>query len=112
MEQMLTLEKPYSTSISNFLITIKGIVQGVGFRPFVYRAAQKFSLKGYIKNDLEGVSIVLNASKIDIDSFLNYVLENAPEKSKILKIEIKELDYEVFDDFEIIKNQQIGTSVL
>lgn len=112
MELTLTLEEPCSTSISNFLITIKGIVQGVGFRPFVYRAAKKFSLKGYIKNDLEGVSIVLNASKIDSESFLNYVLENAPEKSKILKFEIKESDYEEFDDFEIIENQKIGTSVL
>ncbi len=62
MEQTLTLKEPCSTSISSFLITIKGIVQGVGFRPFVSRAAKKFNLNGFIKNDLEGVTIVLNAS--------------------------------------------------
>jgi len=38
-------------------IEIRGIVQGVGFRPFIYNLARKFGLKGYVLNDTDGVEI-------------------------------------------------------
>ncbi|MBE6056830.1 acylphosphatase, partial [Clostridium sp.] len=46
-----------------YLIKIEGIVQGVGFRPFVYNNAKKFQLKGYVKNKGGMVEIDLEGNK-------------------------------------------------
>ena len=52
-------------------ILINGIVQGVGFRPFVYQLALKYSIKGKISNTSEGVSIHAEGREKDIERFLN-----------------------------------------
>ena len=41
-------------------LTIKGTVQGVGFRPFIYKLAQKYDLKGSVSNGSNGVEIIIN----------------------------------------------------
>jgi hydrogenase maturation protein HypF len=52
-------------------VNVKGIVQGVGFRPFVYRIAVKNNLKGYVKNKGDaGVEIFLEGQDKSINAFL------------------------------------------
>ena len=46
-------------------ITVKGIVQGVGFRPFVYNLAKSLNLKGYVINSSKGVTIEIEGEKKD-----------------------------------------------
>lgn len=89
-----------------FLIHITGTVQGVGFRPFIYNLAQKHGLKGWIKNDSDGVKIKINATNNQLENFLTSIKSNAPKLSKIENINTTELEDEIFDNFEIISSQQ------
>ncbi|MBS7615335.1 carbamoyltransferase HypF [Candidatus Bathyarchaeota archaeon] len=68
-------------------IRVKGIVQGVGFRPFVYRIAQKNQLTGYIRNRGDaGVEILVEGLKQNIDSFLANLQKNKPPQSRIYEV--------------------------
>ncbi|MBK7407806.1 MAG: acylphosphatase [Saprospirales bacterium] len=49
--------------LSTFFIRITGQVQGVGFRPFVYQQAEKYQLKGWVNNSLEGVHIQVSGAR-------------------------------------------------
>ena len=51
-------------------IDIKGVVQGVGFRPFVYNLAREYHLLGYVRNDALGVSIEVEGEKSRIEEFI------------------------------------------
>jgi len=65
-------------------INIAGIVQGVGFRPFVYRMAVKNGLKGYVRNRGDaGVEILIEGRKNDIDNFLKDLREKKPPLAQI-----------------------------
>ncbi len=62
-------------------IHITGIVQGVGFRPFVYNLANKYNLKGYCLNDSEGVLIEVEGE--EVESFIDELSASPPPLSKI-----------------------------
>ena len=64
-------------------ITVNGIVQGVGFRPFVYQLALKHALKGEIANTSEGVSIYVEGAETDIEEFTTDLKSNPPSLAKI-----------------------------
>ena len=86
-------------------IEVKGIVQGVGFRPFVYNLALKNSLFGWVNNDDQGVNIVLEGQEENINDFINTLKKNPPPLSKINQIKITEKSFENFNSFEIIKSK-------
>ncbi|MFA7083490.1 MAG: carbamoyltransferase HypF [Arcobacteraceae bacterium] len=69
-------------------IHIKGIVQGVGFRPFVYSLALKLNLKGFVNNDESGVNIVLQGAKNSLDAFIDELTTNPPSLAHIDDIKI------------------------
>ena len=56
--------------IYSYLIKITGIVQGVGFRPYIYNIAKKFSLNGWVLNDSNGVEIHIEGHKESTSSFI------------------------------------------
>ena len=66
-------------------IIIKGIVQGVGFRPFISKLAKKFALTGYIENREFGVKIIVVGNKEKIEQFYNSIINNNPQLSLILE---------------------------
>jgi len=72
-------------------ITIAGTVQGVGFRPFVYRTAKAFGISGDVKNDITGVVIRASGSKSSLDDFINAIKQNAPPLASIRSIDIVDL---------------------
>ncbi|KAB7884194.1 carbamoyltransferase HypF [Poseidonibacter ostreae] len=89
-----------------FKVKIKGIVQGVGFRPFVYNLALKYKINGWVNNDDRGVNILLYSSSKNCDLFLKELEENPPVLSKINSIEIKEItSSKIYENFEIIQSQ-------
>lgn len=91
--------------MKNYKIKVKGIVQGVGFRPFVYKLALKYKLKGYVNNDASGVNIELSALEEDLNSFLKDLKEDTPILANITSLEVQELKTIVtFESFEIIKS--------
>ena len=88
-----------------YLIYVKGIVQGVGFRPFVYRLARGLGLKGYVKNLGDaGVKIVIDGEKKSIEKFIRDLKEKAPPVSNVSDVDIREIDAEFENDFIIYKH--------
>lgn len=90
-------------------ITISGQVQGVGFRPFIYRIAHEHNLKGHVSNQTGTVVIICQGNKTNIESFTNAIVEQAPPlaKPKINQIiETNETESEYFEDFTIHKSEQ------
>ncbi len=86
-------------------ILVNGIVQGVGFRPFVYREATKFNLKGGVRNlGSAGVKIVLEGNKPNISNFLDILIEDSPPLSEIEDIDIKWSDPRGEEDFNILNS--------
>jgi len=69
-------------------IHITGIVQGVGFRPFVYQLAIKNRLCGWVRNDAEGVYIKVEGSKATLDVFVEQLSRQAPVLSNIEQLNI------------------------
>ncbi|AIQ13753.1 carbamoyltransferase HypF [Paenibacillus durus] len=64
-------------------VQVKGIVQGVGFRPFVYRLAHQHDLRGWVTNDASGVRLEAEGRRPDIDTFLASLRTSAPPLSHI-----------------------------
>ena len=72
-------------------ILISGRIQGVGFREFARRSAEKFGVRGYAKNLSNGdVEVVAESNKDALEEFLLF-LEQGPSASKVDNIRIKEL---------------------
>ncbi|OUO86558.1 hydrogenase maturation protein HypF [Gordonibacter sp. An230] len=82
-------------------IQVKGIVQGVGFRPFVYRAAKKCLVDGWVLNAADGVFIHAEGEGKLLDEFVLELSENAPAAARVEEISLKEVPLEGFDSFEI-----------
>ena len=82
-------------------IHVKGIVQGVGFRPFVYRTAKKYLINGWVLNAADGVYIHAEGESKLVDEFIMELSDNPPAASKVEEIDIKEVPLEDFDSFEI-----------
>ena len=82
-------------------IQVKGIVQGVGFRPFVYRLAKKYQLNGWVLNAVEGVFIHAEGEANLLDKFVTELHMNPPSAAKVKEIDLKEVPLEGFDSFDI-----------
>lgn len=82
-------------------LIFKGIVQGVGFRPTIYRIAKELNLKGYVLNKGSEVEVVIDKKK---DEFLKQVKKNLPSIAKITNI-IIESDNKTFKDFKILHSK-------
>lgn len=93
---------------STWHIHIKGQVQGVGFRPFIYQLAQKFHLKGWVKNAADGLHIKFNSGDVVSKRFYNEVVLNAPQLSHITSHCIEETLTSAFKDFKIISSSNKG----
>jgi hydrogenase maturation protein HypF len=90
-----------------YAIRIKGIVQGVGFRPFIYSLATKHFLKGTVHNDSNGVMINLTCSKEVLNNFLDDIKANRPDLSQIDSIEYTQVEHKEFEKFDIIETKDI-----
>ena len=90
---------------------INGIVQGVGFRPTVYKIATSLNLKGYVQNLSDGVIIEIEGK--NIDNFLSALKNNLPPLARIDTIEKEILGFIGYKNFEIIesKNTTKTTSI-
>ena len=87
------------------LIRIRGIVQGVGFRPFVWQIAHELKIHGEVRNDGDGVLVRL-ATPEKCDALLRQLRENAPPLARIDAIEISEEESpEQFDNFTIVASR-------
>ncbi len=72
-------------------ITVHGIVQGVGFRPFVYNLARELRLSGWVRNESSLVRIEVQGNQAAVDEFVERLRHDAPVQSRIDAIEIRDL---------------------
>ncbi len=82
-------------------LLVKGIVQGVGFRPFIYSLAKFYSLNGWVLNSTEGVSIEVEGDKDSLDEFVNQIHVKLPPLAVIDSIDIEYLSPVNYDGFVI-----------
>ncbi len=95
--QKLHLEFKFSyvfmKTILHKKVLITGAVQGVGFRPFVYKIARQFNLVGEVYNNSAGVVVIVQCTQIQLDQFLSLLKGDVPMLAKIANINI-EHDYQ------------------
>lgn len=83
-------------------LVIRGGVQGVGFRPFVYRLATEMKLTGRVQNSAEGVLIEVEGARSDLEFFLLRIEREKPPRASIYSLEPSFLDPAGFSRFEIL----------
>ncbi len=87
------------------LIRVEGIVQGVGFRPFVYRIAQERQLAGLVFNDSHGVQIEIEGPDKVLDDFIEVMSAELPPLASISKLQSRELPPRGEKGFTIVTSQ-------
>ena len=88
------------------LISIHGIVQGVGFRPFIHRLVTQYGLRGYIKNTSSGVELELEGERAELERFVAALPEKVPKLAVIERVETAYTDELVgYTDFQILKSK-------
>jgi hydrogenase maturation protein HypF len=93
---------------SRLRIAIRGAVQGVGFRPFIYRLATDLGLKGWVNNSSQGVFIEVEGSQSELETFLLRIEREKPPRSFIQSLEFSFLDPKGYRNFEIKESEPSG----
>lgn len=91
-------------------ILIKGLVQGVGFRPFIYNLAKSLGLKGHVINSSRGVTVEIEGE--NSPAFIDRLPKEAPPLSQIMSIDIIPLEYHGYQDFQIMESEDEGSFTL
>lgn len=94
-----------TNSIQNIKIQIKGLVQGVGFRPFVYRTAIKNKISGWIRNRQNGVLIEASGEASNVRFFIDELSRDYPVASQVKNINISDSDNFHNNGFQIILSE-------
>ena len=89
------------SSLYTWQFHITGQVQGVGFRPHVYRIANRLSINGFVSNDMDGVNIQFTSTPSQATNFVAEILNSAPSLSHILNSELNRIDFKKFEGFSI-----------
>jgi len=92
--------------ITRYSVAVSGIVQGVGFRPFIYSLAKNNSLRGFVLNNSGGVKIEVEGERKNIKKFLSEIETSFPPLAVIEKIDYRELFPAGYSDFHIRKSKK------
>ena len=85
-------------------IGVSGVVQGVGFRPFVYRLAQDHNLKGWVRNTSGSVEIEVEGDGESLENFLIDLKAKAPPMARIERVEATFYPPDGYTEFQILKS--------
>ena len=88
-------------------IHINGIVQGVGFRPFVYGLADRLKLAGWVRNTSAGVDIQVDGTEAALKEFARALEQDAPPLALIASLEVDHCPSTGFSSFDIIHSEPI-----
>jgi hydrogenase maturation protein HypF len=89
-------------------IAVRGAVQGVGFRPFVYRLATELNLKGWVINSAQGVFIEIEGAPGRLSDFMRRLHAERPGRAMIQSCEASHLDARGYEEFEIRESSEEG----
>jgi hydrogenase maturation protein HypF len=87
-------------------VHIRGIVQGVGFRPFVYKLATSLDLTGFVFNSSSGVTVEIEGSATAVREFINQLKTEPPQLAEIVELTISELAVVRSTSFDILESQE------
>jgi len=87
-------------------IRVRGVVQGVGFRPFVYRLARANTLAGWVLNAEEGVEIHLEGAALSLEAFVRGLRSHPPPAASIAEIEVQPAQAFGLNEFTIRESQR------
>ena len=96
---------------STYSIRVTGLVQGVGFRPFIYKLIVAHGLKGSVENRNDGVFILLNCSNEKVQEFIADIRPKAPPASNIDNITFEKVEFIPFDGVEIVKSASVSDTI-
>ena len=95
-----------SQSNQRLQLQVQGAVQGVGFRPFVYRLATTLNLSGWVNNSVAGVSIEVEGTQPQLSAFQTRLLAEKPPIAQIENVSAVWLDAVGYEGFEIRRSSQ------
>jgi hydrogenase maturation protein HypF len=87
---------------------VSGVVQGVGFRPFVYRLAREEELAGFVSNDTGGVTIEIEGPREHLEAFLAHLRSQTPPLARIDSVVVSELATTGELGFRILASERLG----
>ncbi len=84
---------------------IRGIVQGVGFRPTVYSYAHKYGVEGWVRNTSNGVEILASGSESAVDGFIQHLRDTPPRLAKVDSFLVEQAEQGMHSGFAILDSQ-------
>ena len=103
-EQPVSLDTSSHASQRRAMIRVRGIVQGVGFRPFIFQLAHRYRLNGWVRNQSDGVEIEVSGLSGEIDEFVRDIPIKAPPLARVLQVEVSDRVFVPLEGFHIVKS--------
>lgn len=88
------------------MIRLYGIVQGVGFRPFVSRTAESLGVLGTVANKGSNVQVIAQGEKDVLQRFVHILKTQTPERAVVISVDVREISSAGFTDFKIIDSEK------
>ncbi len=88
---------------------VHGIVQGVGFRPFVYRLASEYGITGWVLNGESGVEIHAEGERDALERLQQALVQRPPPAARVAGVEVRSTEMRGFDRFEIHRSERRAT---
>jgi len=100
-----SLHQKMTADLSGLRVRVRGIVQGVGFRPFVYGLAVRGALTGWVRNTSSGVEIVVNGTESQLQTFVEALKNQPPPLARIDSIKTEVIPADRYPDFQILESK-------
>lgn len=95
----------------SYTIKVLGVVQGVGYRPYIYNKANFYNIKGWVSNQGSAVVMDIEGEKTDIKEFLLQIVKKPPCLARLEKVEVHFKEYKGYGDFWIKPSSVDGTGL-
>jgi hydrogenase maturation protein HypF len=112
MRPAVNAARVQGTGMTAVNAAVRGRVQGVGFRPFVFGLAAAYQLKGTVQNNMDGVKIHLEGEAEQIQAFFSELRNKAPRLARIDELVVEEAACQNLGQFTISESERSGTSQL
>ena len=102
-------QKTENSAIGRLRVFVRGAVQGVGFRPFVFRLATELGLNGWVNNSPQGVTIEVEGAPSQLNRFIFRLSDDTPPRAFIQSLESTHLEPVGYSGFEIRQSEDSGS---
>lgn len=103
-EQSIGFDAKANAAQRRVTIRVRGIVQGVGFRPFIFQLADRYRLAGWVRNQSDGVEIEVAGLSAAIEAFVRDISAEAPPLARVVEVALVEQPFTPLDGFRIVRS--------